>query len=157
MSAGHAVLVLSATVVAGCTGWSVPAVTDAGAARAALAQADRDAAEGRLREAATRYEAIVREDPKDPAAADALHRLAMLRLEPGSPIRDRRAAQALLRRLAIEHPRTLSGREARVWRGLLREIDRCEAEATKRGADAEKLRQTLDSIRDTDIELEQHP
>ena len=41
--------------------------------------------------------------------------------------------------------------------GLLGEIDRCTAEATKRGADAEKLQKTLDSIRDSDLELETHP
>ena len=157
MTAGHVALLLSAIVAAGCAAWSGPkAGGESSPARAALMEADRAAAEGRVRDAATRYEKIVRENPKDPVAADALHRLAMLRLERG-PLRDRRAAQALLRRLATEYPRTLAGREALAWRGLLREIDRCEAEATKRGADAEKLRQTLDSIRDSDLELEQVP
>jgi len=143
----------------GCTaGWTGPTVSgESRASRAAIAEADRDALQGRLREAAARYEAVVRDYPKEPAAAEALHRLAMLRLEPGSSLRDRRAAQALLRRLSTEYASTLWGREARAWRGLLREIDRCAAEATRRGADAEKLRQTLDSIRDSDLELEQHP
>jgi hypothetical protein len=157
MTARQVVLLLSATVVAGCAGWSVQRPPgESGAARAAMVEADRDASEGRLRDATVQYEQIVRDHPKDPVAAEALHRLAMLRLERG-PLRDRRAAAALLRRLASEHPRTLAGREARLWSGLLRQIDRCEAEATKRGADAEKLRQTLDSIRDTDLELETHP
>jgi hypothetical protein len=79
----------------------------------------------------------------------------MLRAEPGSAVRDQRAAQAHFRRLAGEYRNTLSGREARAWRNLLAELDRCELEATKRGADADKLRQTLDSIRDSDLELEQ--
>ena len=158
MRARHAVVLL-AGVLAGCTaGWpGFPSPEGSRAARAAITEADRDAREGRFREAAARYEAIVRDSPKDPVAAEALHRLAMLRLEPRGPLRDRRAAAALLRRLAKEHGSTLWGREARVWQTLLRQLDRCEAEATRRGADAEKLRQTLDSIRDSDLELENHP
>src|SRR5687767_8539525 len=115
MRARQVVLLLSATVVAGCAGWSVQrAPGESGAARAAMVEADRDASEGRLRDATVQYEQIVRDHPKDPVAAEALHRLAMLRLERG-PLRDRRAAAALLRRLASEHPRTLAGREARLW------------------------------------------
>jgi hypothetical protein len=81
----------------------------------------------------------------------------MLRVDPSGPLRDRRAAQALFRRLANEYGDTLPGREARAWRLLLREIDRCEAEAARRGADVEKLRQTLESIKDSDLELEHEP
>jgi hypothetical protein len=122
----------------------------------ALAEADRAALGGRPREALTRYEAIVRDHPEDPAAAEALHRLVMLRLEPGSPLRDKRIAASLLRRLANEHEHTLAGREARTWRALLRDLDRCEVESTRNEADAEKLRQTLESIKDSDLEQEQH-
>jgi hypothetical protein len=121
----------------------------------ALADADRSALAGRPREAATRYEAIVRDHPADASAAEALHRLVMLRLEPSSPVHDRRVAAALLRRLATDHGNTLVGREARAWRSVLRDLDKCEAEATRSEADNEKLRQTLESIKDSDLELEQ--
>ena len=139
----------------GCGQVALPGLTDQ--TESELARADEDALRGRPREAYGRYETIVRDHPNDPVAAEALHRMAMLRVEAGSPLRDRRMAQLLFRRLATDYGNTLSGREARAWRVLLREIDRCEAEATRRGADAEKLRQTLDSIRDSDLELEQHP
>ena len=122
-----------------------------------MTDADATAMSGKVRDANARYELIVKQYPKDPIAAEALHRMAMLRLEVGSPIRDRRAAATLLRRLQSEYPNTLWGREARAWRGLLGEIDRCTTEATKRGADAQKLQKTLDSIRDSDLELETHP
>ncbi len=154
----RAPLLLLCTLLAGCdAGWRLGRQSSDASVSTALAAADRDSLAGRAREANARYEAIVRDHPDDPGAAVALLRQAMLRLEPGSPIRDRRAAQTLLRTLATEHGDTLAGREARIWRGLTREIDRCEVEATRRGADAEKLRQTLDSIRDSDLELEQHP
>lgn len=156
---GAAALLVLATVVLGCSQWlrrPAPEEPDRRAADA-LADADREALAGRAREASARYEAIVREHATDPAAAEALHRLAMQRLDPKSPLRDRRAGQAMMRRLATEYPDTLAGREARVWRGLVRELDRCTLEATRRGADAEKLRQTLESIRDSDLELEQQP
>jgi hypothetical protein len=142
---------LAVVAIAGCAG------VRPGSPESALAAADRDAAAGRSRDAVARYEAIVKEHPKNPEAAEALHRLAVLRLEPGSAVRDRRAGLANLRRLATEYGTTLPGREARAWRQLLGQIDRCEVEAAKRGADVEKLRQTLESIKDSDLELEQRP
>jgi hypothetical protein len=152
-------LVLLSVLAAGCAaGWNGPSPSgESRAARTAMTDADAAAQSGKVRDANARYELIVKQYPKDPIAAEALHRMAMLRLEVGSPIRDRRAAAALLRRLQSDYPTTLWGREARAWRGLLGEIDRCTAEATKRGADAQKLQKTLDSIRDSDLELEQHP
>jgi hypothetical protein len=156
---GRAVLSLLAALVVGCTtGWRGPAASgESRAARTAMTDADATAMSGKVRDANARYELIVKQYPKDPIAAEALHRMAMLRLEVGSPIRDRRQAAAILRRLQTDYPTTLWGREARAWRGLLGEIDRCTAEATKRGANAEKLQKTLDSIRDSDLELETHP
>jgi hypothetical protein len=127
------------------------------AADHALTAADQEALAGRSARAIRAYETIVKQHPGTPHAAEALHRLGMLRVEPGSSARDRRTAQAHFRKLAAEYRNTLPGREARAWRNLLSELDRCEIEATKRGADAEKLRQTLDSIRDSDLELEQAP
>ena len=140
---------------AGCRGGSV-GTNASTTASAELAEADRAALGGRPRDAASRYEAIVRDHPSDDVAAEALHRLAMLRLEPGGPLRDKRIAASLLRRLAAEHGETLVGREARAWRALLRDLDKCEVESTRNEADAEKLRQTLESIKDSDLELEQH-
>ena len=64
-------------------------------------------------------------------------------------------------RIAIEPGRVLASLVLTpgiaIANGLLGEIDRCTVEATKRGANAEKLQKTLDSIRDSDLELEQHP
>jgi hypothetical protein len=158
---GRAMLsLLAALAVGGCTSawWRTPSASgESRAARSALTDADDAAMNGKIRDATARYELIVKQYPKDPIAAEALHRMAMLRLEVGSPIRDRRQAAVILRRLQSDYPTTLWGREARAWRGLLGEIDRCTAEATKRGADAEKLQKTLDSIRDSDLELETHP
>jgi hypothetical protein len=158
-SAARLTLLTVAAGAVACTGSvSHRTVAMGGTAGAAVAveAADKEWQAGHQREAMARYEAVVRQYPADPAAAEALHDLAMLHLEPGSPLRDRRAAQALLRRLATDYPSSQWGHEARAWRVLLRELDRCEVEATRRGADAEKLRQTLDAIKDSDLELEQH-
>jgi hypothetical protein len=154
----RAVLLLLVSLCACSPGWRGGAGTPAASAAAAqeLAEADRAALGGRPRDATKRYEAVVREHPTDAAAAEALHRLVMLRLEPGSPVRDKRIAASLLRKLATEHGDTLAGREARTWRALLRDLDRCEVESTRNEADAEKLRQTLESIKDSDLQLEQH-
>ena len=151
-----ALLVLA--TLPGCEGgWRPhPPPASSPATSEALVEADRAALAGRPRDALSRYEAIVRDHPSDPAAAEALHRLVMLRLEPGSPLRDKRVAASLLRRLATEHGDTLVGREARTWRAVLHDLDECKVDSAKNEADAERLRQTLDSVRDSDLELEQH-
>ena len=152
-------LVLAVATLCACpAGWRGMSETSPSSpvAAQALADADKAALAGRPREAGARYEGIVRDHPQDPAAAEALHRLAMMRLDPQSPLHDKRAAAALLRKLANEHGNTLAGREARTWRVLVRDLDRCEVESTRNEADAEKLRQTLESIKDSDLELEQH-
>jgi hypothetical protein len=152
-------LIVLVTLLAGCSGtWlhRTPPPVVVNVAAAEVENANNELAAGQTREAMAGYEAVVREHPGDPAAAEALHDLAMIRLEPGSPLRDRRAAQGLLRQLAKDYPDTRWGHEARAWRVLLRELDRCEVEATRRGADAEKLRQTLDAVKDSDLEVEHH-
>ncbi|HXJ36569.1 MAG TPA: hypothetical protein VMS22_21235 [Candidatus Eisenbacteria bacterium] len=126
-------------------------------ADALLAEADAESSAGRVATAAALYERIARENQGQPAAARALLGLAALRLDPRSPIRDRRAGQTVLARVASEYPKTPWGREARAWRMLMREADRCEEEAARLGADADRLRQTLETLKDSDLELEQHP
>ena len=159
--AGSTIGVVLAIATASCTaGWRLPWSSPAEpppTAEALLAAARTEAANGRERTAVAMYESIAREYAGQDTGAEALHDLAVLRLDPKSSVRDRRAGQALLARLATEYPSTTWGREARLWRLLSRDIDRCESEATKLGADAERLRQTLDSLKDSDVELEQHP
>jgi len=155
MRMSQSLLVVAALAAVACQLRSSPSLPWYSGAARTLEQADQDALAGRSSQAIERYESIVRDHPKSQQAAEALHRLAVLRVEPGSAARDRRAAQTSFRRLAVDYRNTLPGREARAWQNLLRELDRCEVEATKRGADAQKLRQTLDSIRDSDLELEQ--
>jgi hypothetical protein len=158
--AGPTVGVVLAIATASCTGWRLPWSSPAEpppTAEALLVAARTEAAHGRERTAIAMYESIAHDYAGQDTAAEALHDLALLRLDPKSPVRDRRAGQALLARLATDYPSTTWGREARLWRLLARDIDRCESEATKLGADAERLRQTLDSLKDSDVELEQHP
>jgi hypothetical protein len=148
-------------LVAGCGAWRSPWLADTpeegGGAEVRLEHARIEADAGRPKNAVVLYENVIREHPGEPVAAEALHDLAMLRLQPRSPVRDRRAAYQLLSRLAREHPKTQWGREARVWRVVLGEVDRCEAEATRLGADAERLRQTIESLKDADVDLEELP
>ncbi len=153
-------LALVVLLASGCARWTAGPgheAPDGTSAAALLAAGDRDAAAGRARQASARYDAIVREHPGDPLAAEALQRQALLRMDPTSPLHDRRIAQSFLRRLARDYPSTPQGREARTWRLVLRELDSCEVEATRRGADAEQLRRTLESVKDSDLELEQKP
>lgn len=153
-------LVLVAMLVAlGCNGawqWH-PSKSPSQAADAALAEADGEALAGRHKNAIALYETIVKEHPGEEVAARALHGLAVIRLDPRSRARDRRLGLQHLTKLSTDYPNTTWGREARLWRVLFKQIDRCEAEATQLGADADRLRQTLDSLRDSDLELETKP
>jgi hypothetical protein len=150
----------AAVVAAGCTlPWAQQpgAPPSAPVANASLDEADAALAAGKTRTAAALYERVAREQSGHDAGARALHELLVLRTDPKSPMQDHKAAAILATRLANDYRDTRWVREARAWRVLLRSIDRCEAEATQLGADAERLRQTLDSLKDTDVELEQHP
>ena len=157
-----AALVMTVLLAAGCSagwdlGWARPAASpQEPTPEVLLADADATAA-GDPRAASAIYERNARENQGQAVAARALHDQAFLLMDPRSPIADPRGARVILGRLASEYPKTPQGREARRWRLLLRQIDRCEEEATRVGADAERLRQTLETIKDSDLELEQHP
>lgn len=152
------VVVVMMAIAVGCSGaWRPGGKAAPTSANGAIAEADAEAMAGRQRNALTMYETIVKEHPGEEVAAHALHGMAIVRLDPRSPVRDRRLGLQHLTKLSSEYPNTSWGREARLWRLLLREIDRCEAEATQLGADADRLRQTLDSLRDSDLELETKP
>jgi hypothetical protein len=154
----RALVVVTMAMALGCNGvWRQGGTSATPSGNATLAEADAEALAGRQRNALPLYEAIVKEHPGEEVAARALHGLAIIRFDPRSPVRDRRLGLQNLTKLSSEYPNTSWGREARLWRLLLREIDRCEAEATQLGADADRLRQTLDSLRDSDLELETKP
>lgn len=160
-------LVVLLVALAGCApGWrlpwdSSPPLTSP-PAELAMVAADSELAGGRTRTAVEQYDRIVRDYAGQPAAAQALHMLVVLRLDPQSGVRSRRAANAALARLAADYPETGWAREARAWQSLLRQIDRgareverCQSEAGRLGEDAEHLRQTLEELKDSDLELEQ--
>jgi hypothetical protein len=155
MSVRAAVLV-AALGAGACTAWLKPPPSSVDAEPAAtLAKAHAEDEAGHADVAVGLYERVAHAHPGTPAAADALHALVVLRLDPDSPVRDRRAAETALARLVADYPRTRSAAEGRAWRVLLRRLSRCETEAAQRGADLQKLRETLDSLKDSDLDLEQ--
>jgi hypothetical protein len=153
-------LVVLVLVVTGCGTWDLRPRGYSSSTREADATLDQARAEtdaGRPKNALALYEGVARDSAGTAAAAMALHEMAILRLDPRSPIRDLRGAQQILARLAKEYPTTPWGREANAWRVLFRQAARCQEEATQLGADAERLRQTIDSLKDTDVDLEVIP
>jgi outer membrane protein assembly factor BamD (BamD/ComL family) len=148
--------VLAAALVAGaCTSWLRPHPSADAEPAATLAKAHAEDDAGHTDVAVGLYERVAHDHPATPAAAEALHALVVLRLDPDSPARDRHAAESALARLVADYPKTRTAAEGRAWRVLLRRLSRCEVEAARRGADAQKLRETLDSLKDSDIDLEQ--
>jgi TolA-binding protein len=143
-----AALLGAAVLAGGCAGMRLPGGLGEGNAGARdVARAANLAAEGRPREARDLYETVIRDHPKEPAAADALYGLAILEVEPKSPIRDYPAARAKFQRLLTEHPDSPHAAEARAWRAALGEIERCSA-------DAARLRQDMERLKRLDLEQE---
>jgi hypothetical protein len=141
-----AALLGTAVLAAGCAGMR-GGLGEGNAGARDVARAASLAAEGRPRDARQVYAAVIREHPKAPAAADALYGIAILQVEPKSPLRDYEAARTTFQRLLAEHPESPHAAEARAWRAALGEIERCSA-------DAARLRQDMESLKRLDLEQE---
>ena len=112
-----------------------------------LAQADDLAEQGQAQEASRVYERVLREYPRDPAAASALYGLGRLQAFPASPLRSYRAAHATFSRLLSEYPQSGWEREARAWRAVLGDLLAREDESAR-------LRAQIEQLRRTDLDLE---
>jgi hypothetical protein len=119
-------------------------------ARAAMT-ADED------RTAVRKLAAVVDGWPADPAAAEALWLIGLLRLDPQSRVRDPRAARAVFARLAAEHPGSPQAAGARAVLSVLRDGDRCDEDLTALREESTRLRDTVDAMRRLDLELERRP
>ena len=102
------------------------------------------------RKARDRYLKIARDYPTDPAAAEALYALGLLRIEAKGAFRDYDAARVAFNRVLSEHPHSARSAEAHAWTTLLRELQKQEREAAR-------LRGDLERVKKLDMELEQRP
>ncbi len=148
------VLVAVASLVVGCAtavpAPPAPSPAPPTAAAQLLTEAQVAEAAGRQRAALALYGRVADEHPQDPAAADALQAIALLRVDSASPLRDYRLARPVLARLATDYPQSRWAPSARVWRNVLTELERCQDDATE-------LRGTLDAMKRLDLELERRP
>ena len=87
------------------------------------------------------YRRVIRDRPRDPAAPEALYRLALLYVAPDGPLRDYRAARTAFERLLTEYPDNSHVAEARAWSVALGELARTEAESAKLRANLERLKE----------------
>jgi TolA-binding protein len=115
-----------------------------------LAQANELARSKEPRRARDLYLKIARDYPTDPAAAEALYALGLLRIEAKGPLRDYSAARVAFNRVVSEHPGSPRAAEARTWSMLLHELQKHEREAAR-------LRGDLERVKALDMELEQRP
>ncbi len=124
--------------------WIVAPHERGGSAAAAglIAQADDLVERGQAQAACGVYERVLREHPQDPAGATALYGLGRLQADPGSRVRNYRAAHAAFSRLLAEHPHSRWETEARAWRAVLRDLLAREEESARLKSQIERLRQT---------------
>lgn len=141
---------LALLLVAGCSSdrpevdSRVPAVTPA---VRLMIRADELVESGRAQAALPLYERVVREYPHDAEAATALYRVGRLQADPGSRLRNYRAAHAAFSRLIADYPASRWEPEARAWRAVL-------AELLAREDESARLRTQIEHLRRTDLELE---
>jgi len=129
--------------------WSggLPGRGESGPATRLVAQADGLAERGQAPEALHVYELVLRDYPADPASAAALYGLGRLQADPGSALRNYRAAHAAFSRLLTEHPQSRWESEARAWRAVLGDL-------IAREDDTARLKAQLERLRRTDLDLE---
>jgi hypothetical protein len=142
-------LLLAAAVLAGCVRKPPAPVPVPQEATALLAQAD-DLARTHASHAKARalYRRVLREYPGTPAAADALHALGWLYADPESPFHDWETANVAFGLLLTRHPGSRWTAEARAWHAALTELLRSQA-------DARRLRDGLQRLKELDVEQEQ--
>jgi hypothetical protein len=142
-----AVLVL-AVVLTGCAALRAGRdLVPSSRAEAALERGDTEARAGRPRTARRAYAEALAAEPTGPVAEDALWALALLYVDPDSPLRDYQAAATTFGRLVELNPRGRHAEQARAWRSALRELARQEREASR-------LRADIDRLRELDVQME---
>jgi tetratricopeptide (TPR) repeat protein len=110
-------------------------------AEAELERGNVEARAGRPREARRAYAEALAAEPTGPVAEDALWALALLYVDPESPLRDYQTAATTFGRLVELNPRGRHAEQARAWRSALRELARQEREASRLRADIDRLRE----------------
>jgi hypothetical protein len=105
-------------------------------------QADDAVKINEARTARDLYTQVLKDYPNDPAAFDARYGLAMLRVDPKSPLLDYDAARVNFDRLVARYGKQGGDwlREAQAWRAVLRRLDSCEEKTAKLEADLEQMK-----------------
>ncbi|HSB41680.1 MAG TPA: tetratricopeptide repeat protein [Methylomirabilota bacterium] len=124
-----------------------PGADPSAEARRLVAHADGLAERGEARAARTAYEHLLRRYPGEPAAAAALYGIGRLQVDPSSGVRNYRAAQRTFSRLLADYPGSPWEAEARAWRTTIVDLLAREEEATR-------LKNQLEQLRRTDLDLE---
>jgi outer membrane protein assembly factor BamD (BamD/ComL family) len=124
--------------------WITPQTRDPGGVGPAAhlrAGADDLARRGEARAALRAYERVLREHPRDPAAAGALYGIGRLQADPAGGHRGYRAAQRTFARLQAEYPESRWEADARAWRAVLGDLITREEEAARLREDAARFKE----------------
>jgi tetratricopeptide (TPR) repeat protein len=124
-----------------------PVADPAAEARRLVAHGDGLAERGETRAARAAYEHVLRRYPDEPAAAAALYRIGRLQVDPSSGVRNYRAAQRTFSRLLSDYPGSPWEADARAWRTAI-------ADLLAREEEAARLKNQLEQLRRTDLDLE---
>ncbi|HYR95323.1 MAG TPA: hypothetical protein VEM57_01250 [Candidatus Binatus sp.] len=146
----RALVLAAAVLIAGCARILPPRPQEAAPpdAAALLARADELARNRSPQEARTVYRRVLRTYRGTPAAAEALHGLGRLYVDPDSPLHDWGTANVAFGLLLAKYPDSRHAAEARAWRAAL-------AELLRNQADAKRLRADLQRLKELDMEQEQ--
>jgi tetratricopeptide (TPR) repeat protein len=116
-------------------------------ARRLVAHGDGLAERGQARAARAADEHVLRRYPDEPAAAAALYGIGRLQVDPSSGVRNYRAAQRTFSRLLADYPGSPWEADARAWRTAI-------ADLLAREEEAARLKNQLEQLRRTDLDLE---
>jgi TolA-binding protein len=141
--------VLALVLLAGCA-WLRPALPpESDDPTRQVARADELARSGSPNAARSLYRKVIREHRDTPAAGDALYRLGRMYVDPASSLHDWNSAQIAFTRLVNEHPDSPHVDEARAWLAALDDLLHAQA-------DAKRLRDDLERLKELDMQQERH-
>lgn len=105
---------------------------------------DRNDFEGAFKE----YQKVLTLSGTNPPGDEALYHMGMIHVHYGNPKRDYSKSLVFYRRLVKDYPQSPRIEQARLWIGMLQEVERLNQSL-------QKCQQTLEETKKVDIEIEE--
>lgn len=104
--------------------------------------------QGKYEEASREIQKLLSTSPRHPMEDEALFQMGLIYTHPGNPKKDYGKSMIYLKKLTKDYPQSPWNEAAKVWTGMLQEVERLNQTI-------DKLNQTIEKSKQVDIEIEE--